>query len=166
MTGVSRKWIVFCLVVLFPVISHSRNSIIIDKNSFTLEVHDCNDNIIYSCPIAYGKYKGDKEKEGDCKTPEGSFRIQAILDSSKWKHDFNDGNGIINDAYGPYFIRIHVAGFSGIGIHGTCFPESIGTRCTEGCIRVRNEDIITIVTLIEKGDVVMIKPTVDDTALL
>ena len=40
------------------------------------------------------------------KTPEGDFTIREINDSSAWKHDFKDGLGMIEGAYGPYFIRL------------------------------------------------------------
>ena len=81
-----------------------------------------------------------------------------IYDSTSWKHDFGDGKGIIRGAYGPYFIRLNVPGFNSIGIHGTCFPESIGTMSTEGCIRCTNEDITNFIKYISVGSEVVILP--------
>ena len=49
-------------------------------------------------------------------------------------------------------------GFRDIGIHGTPFPESIGTRATEGCIRLRNEDILDLKQRVKVGTVVIILP--------
>ena len=66
--------------------------------------------------------------------------------------------GPIPDAYGPWFLRLDVPGFRDIGIHGTPFPESIGTRATEGCIRLRNEDILDLKPRIKLGTVVIILP--------
>ncbi len=44
------------------------------------------------------------------------------------------------------------------GIHGTPFPESIGTRATEGCIRLRNEDITDLKGRVRVGTTVIILP--------
>lgn len=87
----------------------------------------------------------DKEKPGDMKTPEGLFSVQQIQDASAWTHDFGDGKGEIRGAYGSHFIRLKTPGHCGIGIHGTHDPASIGTRATEGCVRLNNSDLLELV---------------------
>lgn len=62
-----------------------------------------NSDTIFKCPIAVGKNYGNKTKAGDKKTPEGTFTICSIENSSCWKHDFKDGKGLRKGAYGPYF---------------------------------------------------------------
>lgn len=94
--------------------------------------------------IAVGTNEGQKQRVGDKRTPTGSFSVQQIQNSSSWTHDFRDGAGEIRGAYGPWFIRLKTPGWSGIGIHGTHAPDSIGTRATEGCIRLRNEDLVQL----------------------
>ncbi len=99
---------------------------------------------VYGC--ALGKGEGQKQREGDMKTPNGTFVVDEILDASYWTHDFKDGKGEIKGAYGPWFISLDTTNLSkgawgGIGIHGTHDPSSIGTRASEGCIRLHNEDI-------------------------
>jgi murein L,D-transpeptidase YafK len=109
--------------------------------------------------IAIGLNPGDKQAIGDFRTPLGLFPVVGIEDSSDWDHDFNDGNGTIKNAYGPWFIRLltnektTVSGrkWTGIGIHGTHAPASIGKRATEGCIRLRNEDLIKLVQALPKN---------------
>ena len=96
--------------------------------------------IIKSYGIAVGKNPGQKERAGDSRTPEGNFTVQQIQSAGSWTHDFKDGKGVIKGAYGPWFIRLKT-GWSGIGIHGTHDPESIGTDVTEGCIRLQNKDV-------------------------
>lgn len=96
--------------------------------------------VIETFGIAAGKNKGQKQKVGDCRTPEGMFSIIQIQNSSYWTHDFRDGAGEVRDAYGPWFLRLET-GWKGIGIHGTHAPASIGTRATEGCIRLVNDDL-------------------------
>lgn len=94
--------------------------------------------------IAVGANQGQKERVGDHRTPTGNFSVQQIQNSSSWTHDFRDGAGQVAGAYGPWFIRLKTPGWSGIGIHGTHAPESIGSRATEGCIRVRNEELVEL----------------------
>ena len=95
--------------------------------------------------VACGRALGNKEKPGDMKTPEGLFSVQQIQDASAWTHDFGDGKGEIRGAYGSHFIRLKTPGHRGIGIHGTHDPASIGTRATEGCVRLNNSDLLELV---------------------
>ena len=124
----------------------------------TLYVVNNKKDTIYAVPCGVGLKSGNKKKKGDRKTPEGVFVISKIQDSRQWTHNFKNGAGERKGAYGPWFIRLKVPGFSGIGIHGTCFPKTVGSRCSEGCIRLRNEDIIKLVGFIKKGNKVMIEP--------
>ena len=120
--------------------------ILIKKSDFKLYAVDAKGNIVAAYGCALGLNPGQKEKSGDMKTPDGVFPIDEILDSSYWTHDFNDGKGEISGAYGPWFISLdttELSGgrWSGIGIHGTHAPKSIGTRASEGCVRLNNADI-------------------------
>ena len=132
--------------------------IVIDKQAFKLTLVDDADQPIkeygISCAINYGP----KKVRGDHKTPEGTFKINELLNAKGLTHDFKDGKGPIKDAYGPWFLRLDVPGFWDIGIHGTPFPESIGTRATEGCVRLRNEDILDLKSRVKVGTVVIILP--------
>ena len=103
-------------------------------------------------------YYGNKTRAGDHKTPEGTFKIKIIHDATTLKYDFKDGKGPREGAYGPYFFRLSVPGFNDIGIHGTVFPESIGTRCSRGCIRLKNEDIKILYPLCYTGMTVVVEP--------
>ncbi len=123
---------------------HSQNKIVISKQRFMLFVVNSKCDTLFSAPIGVGSNYGNKQKKGDRKTPEGTFKIVKIQDSSKWTHDFKDGYGIRKGAYGPFFFRLKTPRFAGIGIHGTCFPEQIGTRCSEGCIRMNNSDVVKL----------------------
>ena len=132
--------------------------IVIDKQAFKLTLVDDAGQPIkeygISCAINYGP----KKVRGDHKTPEGTFKINELLNAKGLTHDFKDGKGPIKDAYGPWFLRLDVPGFWDIGIHGTPFPESIGTRATEGCIRLRNEDILDLKAQVQVGTPVIILP--------
>ena len=133
--------------------------IVISKEDMTLRLLDGQGADILKYPIACGKSYGNKLKPGDMKTPEGVFSISEIVDASGWTHDFGDGKGEVAGAYGPFFIRLVTPGHSGIGIHGTHKPESIGTRDTEGCIRLHNDDLRQLVGHIRVGMTVVILPS-------
>ncbi len=132
--------------------------VVVDKQAFRLSLVDSLGYAIKEWGIACAKNYGPKQRRGDHKTPEGVFKINELLYAKGIPHDFHDGKGPIKDAYGPWFLRLDVPGFWDIGIHGTPFPESIGSRATEGCVRMRNEDIVDLKERVKLGTVVIILP--------
>lgn len=136
--------------------------ILISKQEMKLRLIDYKGNELFCAPVATGKNAGNKQKVGDMRTPEGVFQVSDIQQAADWKHDFNDGKGEVSGAYGDYFIRLSVPGHKGIGIHGTHLPESIGTRASEGCIRMKNEDLNRLVGLITPPVTVVITPAAAD----
>lgn len=166
--------IILCLVMLLSiistclaedlqkVISHyrpdmSKGLIYISKVDMSLTLLDAQGQVVVTYPMACGKNKGHKQKKGDMRTPEGKFSLQQIQDAHDWSHDFGDGKGVIKGAYGPCFMRLRT-GFSGIGIHGTHDPNSIGTRATEGCIRLENKNAEALSKQVTLGMTVIIGP--------
>lgn len=132
--------------------------IIISKKDYYLYVYEKqgNDTVMlarFDC--CFGQHVGNKQKRGDKKTPSScnsskenpfakSFTISQIQDASTWKHDFKDGRGNIK-SYGDWFLRLVTPGHSGIGIHGsTNNAESVPGRASEGCIRLKDADIIKL----------------------
>ena len=136
--------------------------IVVSKEEMTLIVYDYKGKILDKFPVACGKNLGNKELSGDMKTPEGVFCISDIQKVAHWVHDFGDGKGEIKGAYGAYFIRLFTPNHQGIGIHGTHNNESIGTRSTDGCIRLKNEDLEKLIKRVKIGDVVVITPSKQD----
>lgn len=179
---ISKKYNIYgyCLLVIFIILPYvgmiglhywynhelqqidNAAFIVIDKEDMSLCLIDYQGREIMKYAIACGKNFGNKEASGDFKTPEGLFHISDIVDASGWSHDFGDGNGAIPCAYGPFFIRLEVPGHNGIGIHGTHKPESIGTRDTEGCIRLNNNDLEDLVEKCHIGMTVIIIPSLAD----
>mgnify|MGYP003607794426 FL=1 len=133
----------------------SQYTILIDKSDFSLTLKkDDKVEKIYS--VAIGKNSGQKQQPGDLRTPSGEFTVDEIIDSSSWKHDFKDGKGEIEGAYGPWFISLET-GWDGIGIHGTHDPASIRTMVSEGCIRMNNDDVEEVKAKIQPGTKVIIQ---------
>lgn len=173
----NRTYYILALLILLPYVGmiglrgwykHKLNDInntsfiVISKEDMMLRLIDYKGREIQKYPIACGKNYGNKETKGDLKTPEGLFHVTEIEKASSWVHDFGDGKGEIPGAYGPFFIRLEVPGQKGIGIHGTHKPESIGTRDTEGCIRLNNEDLLKLVKQTHIGMTVLITPSYMD----
>lgn len=167
----SMKKVLLLLAALLPVISvqgkdytsfvpkaDSYPFIVISKAELSLALVDSLGQALSVYPIACSRFYGNKERRGDNKTPEGSFKINELLYSANIPHDFHDGKGPIKGAYGPWFLRLSVPGFNDIGIHGTHLPESIGTRASEGCIRMRNADLLQLKPRVRLGTPVIILP--------
>ena len=145
--------------------------IVMSKKDYYLYVYEAQgkDTVMlarYDC--CFGLKKGNKERKGDMKTPNSSmevpFKITQLADASTWKHDFGDGRGNIK-SYGDYFLRLLTPGHSGIGIHGSTNNEvSVPGRASEGCIRLKDSDIIDLRrNYAFAGMKVVIKPeTADD----
>lgn len=170
-------WIIVIIAVVLPYVGffiakHHFNEecslienaefIIINKQDMKLRLYDYRGHLKMEFPIACGKNRGDKKEQGDMRTPEGVFHVSDIEAAWDWSHDFKDGRGEMDSAYGPWFIRLHTPGHKGIGIHGTHDPESIGTRATEGCIRLKNKDLMELKERVRVGMVVVITPSIED----
>lgn len=132
--------------------------VIVDKQAMDLHVYDFKGKELMKCPVTTGKNYGNKQTVGDFKTPEGIFLVEDIQDASSWEHDFGDGLGAISGSYGPWFIRLLTPGHKGIGIHGTHKPAALGTRDSEGCIRLENKNIEQLKSLVHPGTVVIVLP--------
>lgn len=111
--------------------------------SCTLEVYQGNE-IIRSYAVAVGKIATP--------TPVGSFVIQSKETNPAWVYN----NKIV--PAGPYnplgtrwlgFYRLY-------GLHGTNMPSSIGRAVSNGCIRMRNDDVAELYSIIPKGAVLTI----------
>lgn len=100
-------------------------------------LYDKDGNIVYHLPIATGLNSGQKEKEGDSRTPVGKFSISSHnsnADENYFGHKIHYG------LYTP--AGENRPATTGIGIHGDAgYPNSIGVNASHGCIRCNNEDL-------------------------
>lgn len=143
--------------------SDGKRFIVVDKAKMKLFLYDPYGNIEKSYGIACAKNYGTKHKKGDSRTTEGIFKVKGVFDSTEWL--FTDDNGYTSPKkgqYGPRFIRLNIPY---IGIHGTGSPGSIGKRCSHGCIRVTNANIMELVKYVEEGMPVIISPGPKDMAV-
>lgn len=143
--------------------AEGKRFIIVDKAKMKVFLYDPYGNVEKKYGIACAKNYGTKHKKGDSRTTEGIFEVKGVFDSTEWL--FTDDDGYTSPAkgqYGPRFIRLNIPY---IGIHGTANPGSIGRRCSHGCIRVTNPNILELVQYVEPGMPVIISPGPQDMAV-
>lgn len=82
-------------------------------------------------------------------TPVGTFKIVSKLVDPVW---FKSGAVVPPESpanvLGTRWMGFDIAGY---GIHGTTEPDKIGQQVTAGCVRMRNEDVEQLYTLIPTG---------------
>lgn len=49
-------------------------------------------------------------------------------------------------------------GRQGFGFHGTWSPETVGTAASDGCIRLRNEDVERLFEILPQGAEIDVRP--------
>ncbi len=126
----------------------NKTFIVISKKELRLKVYAVKGTdtlLVARYPVCLSRALGQKQGSGDMRTPESEpgkpFSIKQIQDASDWHHDFGDGRGSIL-SYGHWFLRLETP-FNGIGIHGSTGNEDkMPGRDSEGCIRLRDQDII------------------------
>jgi lipoprotein-anchoring transpeptidase ErfK/SrfK len=93
-------------------------------------------------------------------TPVGEFVVDSMLIHEPW---FKPGGGVVKYGEEGYLIGERWIGFvdepgaSGLGIHGTNDEPSIGTKCSNGCIRMRNADVIELYDFFINGTKVEVR---------
>jgi hypothetical protein len=95
----------------------------------------------------------------DDRTPVGKFVIDSMGIQVPWTPP---EGGMIRYGEPGYLLGERWMGFrnepwgSGLGIHGTNDEESIGTKCSRGCIRMRNRDVVELYDFVQIGSKVEI----------
>lgn len=103
--------------------------------------------------VCASRNRGQKKTADDCRTPEGTFKIHGVYNSTDWTYKDTDSK-----CYGPFFIHLKTPRFYGIGLHGTNAPGSIPGRSSHGCMRLLNDNISVLKTLVTKDMLVTVLP--------
>lgn len=125
---------------------------VMNKEKSELRVHSMEDGHLYGTFRAIsGSNPGDKEKEGDRKTPEGIYFItrpipKAQLSSIHGPEAFEIG-------FPNYFDFINRRGGSGIWVHGVDREDRLkkGTD-TRGCVALSNKDVVLLHKILKYGE--------------
>ncbi len=113
--------------------------VIVNKSEKTIKLFQNKDNkytFIESENVIIGKM-GDKEKEGDLKTPVGSYEIKRRFVPS----DTFYGPLAFELSYPNLFDKLNNKSGHGIWIHGFPLDNSKRNSNTKGCIALQNNDI-------------------------
>lgn len=111
-------------------IDKSRNILVLKKDGEPFKTY----------PVSTGK---------DNSTPVGAFKVEEKLVKPLW---YKVGAVVPPDsqeyALGERWMGISIEGY---GIHGTSDETSIGAQITEGCVRMRNNDIVELFNIVPSG---------------
>jgi len=122
-------------------------SLLVDKSDNTLSLK-AGERVLKVYPVGTGKGGS---------TPVGEFKIINKMEKPEW---FKPGGGVIpyREPEGPGDVPENLLGTRwmgidspGYGIHGTWEPETVGKQASAGCIRLLNEDVEELYTLIPVG---------------
>lgn len=132
--------------------------VVINKDKRRLSLVTRHGDEVARFPVCSSRDRGQKRRKDDCKTPEGTFEIIGIYNSTDWTYKDTG-----QKAYGPFFVHLYTAPFFGIGIHGTNAPYSVPGRSSHGCIRMHNESIRRVYKILSKDSrVTILSDTVQD----
>jgi lipoprotein-anchoring transpeptidase ErfK/SrfK len=127
-------------------VSGLRHRLVIDRNSFTMDLLE-DERVVRTFEIGVGT--------DETPTPDGTYYVTELLRPPDQ-----------NTTYGHYVFAL--SGFSEVledwpdggvlGIHGTNDPDgSIGRKVSHGCIRLRNEDVAQLATMLPLGTPVTVE---------
>ena len=126
----------------------------ISKAKFTIEV-DKSDNVLqlFSDGSLLKTYR--VATGTDNSTPIGQFTIDTKLENPTW---YKAGAVVPPDS-AENILGTRWLGFSlkGYGIHGTTMPETIGQQSSSGCIRMLNQDVEEIYSIVPIGTIVTVR---------
>ncbi len=129
-------------------------SITVKRSRFTLILYDGKE-IFKTYTVGIGKQD---------RTPLGVFRIRAKIREPAWtplgrpRIPYGDPRNVL----GTRWLALQpIEGtdptLRGYGIHGTWKPETVGTPCSLGCIRMRNKDVEELFDIVPVGTRVVIE---------
>ena len=124
--------------------------VVIDQQEYLLTVH-AHGYYVAAFPIGI---------ETDGKTPTGTFHVKdKLADPTYYGPDGTIAHDDPNNPLGEFWIEINdeQRSLTGIGIHGTIEPESVGTAASQGCVRLRDQDIAALFDLLSVGSEVVIR---------
>ena len=108
-------------------------TVLVDKSDYTLTLL-LDGRFIKQYQVGTGKSD---------KTPEGKFVIDNKLKNPVWYspdgiYQFGDPKNVLGTRWIGFEDK---KGLYGYGIHGTTDPDSIGKEMSNGCVRLKNEDV-------------------------
>ncbi len=129
----------------------STTSVLVNTSTNMLTVRE-NDKLVAAYPVTIGSGQtespvGDWKITGIAKMPD--FRYdESMLKEGVRSDDFHMLPPGPNNPVGVLWIQLNK---TGIGLHGTKDPDSIGRSASAGCVRLANWDVVRLLERIEQG---------------
>ncbi|MGB3298566.1 MAG: L,D-transpeptidase [Phormidesmis sp.] len=110
------------------------------------------DMLVSSYPVAVGT--------AETPTPQGQFAVSQMIVNPAWQSPWT---GEVHppgpeSALGLRWIEFASNQEGSFGFHGTPTLDSIGQAASNGCVRMRNEDVVALFAQIGVGTVVAVQP--------
>lgn len=143
-------------------------TIVVDKSDFELQVFD-EEGWYATYPVVFGsKDQGDKMREGDKRTPNGSYKVLLKKIHKKWgpelllNYPTPANYALFKERKAKGLIPANAKIGDGIAIHGTR-PEEEWTvdaeySWTDGCISLKYTEMQDLYSYIPPGTPVTIRP--------
>lgn len=108
------------------------------------------DMLVSSYPVAVGT--------AETPTPQGEFTVSKMVVNPVWQSPWT---GEVHEpgpdsALGLRWIEFATSEAGAFGFHGTPTLDSIGHAASNGCVRMRNEDVVALFAQVEVGTPVVI----------
>ncbi len=135
----------------------SKNTIVVDTTERIAVVYAPGDKLLAAFPITPGKPEF---------IPVGTWEVKTMMNTPSFRYDkqFLEEGVRGGEAYqlppGPNSpVGIFWCGISksGIGLHGTAMPRTIGRAQSAGCVRFANWDAIRLPSLVRPGSRVIVR---------
>ena len=127
--------------------------LLVEKSTQTMFVYRCRGaqaELLRTLPCTTGKAAGDKQVEGDLKTPEGVYWFRRYIPDESLPQLY--GAGALTMDYPNDFDRHAGKTGSGIWMHGVETNERVEiARDTRGCVALRNDDFQELLPLVRLG---------------
>ncbi|MCK5236839.1 MAG: L,D-transpeptidase family protein [Deltaproteobacteria bacterium] len=143
------------LILPASVISLQEGSelLLVDKGSHTLYLYSTKGFERFN--ITSGQAKGDKQKRGDLKTPEGVYFFNKVIEGKDLPSKYGV-LALVTDYPNPVD-RANKKSGSGIWLHGTDDPPRLERpRDSRGCTVLLNEDVLKITKQVKLGETPMV----------
>ncbi len=157
------KILLLILITLLSASVHAEiDKVTVDKSKRRLYIIE-NDQVIHEFRIALGKRPiGHKVYEGDQRTPEGSYKLEHVMEDSQFYRSIHISYPNQNDIANAVRLKVNPGG--NIKIHGqkngevkpSQFVQSFDW--TDGCIALSNEDMDQLLALVTPGTPIEILP--------
>ncbi len=134
------------------LVYHGNWEIVVEKNDFRLKLMD-GDAIFKAYLIGIGKQN---------RTPVGDFSVRDKQAEPAWysngkKIPYGDKENILGSRWISLSPQEGTVESKGFGIHGTPDAEGLGAASSNGCVRMRNEDVEELYSIVPIGTKVTVR---------